>query len=340
MSLREKLERMGGYRDGDPDNDAGGGKADDDMTMQPGPGQTQESIDDLHGKKVDKGDDVKADDKDDKKADDKDDKKADDKDDKKADDKDDKKEIPTGLKNRLDGALKRARDAEAELRKLRQEQAKEPAKEPAAKDDDDDALTIGQAQSRVAELDSEIAKALKDEEKTDEDVTKLLREQRELQEAIREAQAEEERADTRARTTEEIQFDRVVTELEENIPMLNPEHEDYNEDVVQETITLAQALHGQGRNQADSMLLAVDYMKEKLGVSSATVKDVKKTTDVEKNVATAKKLPPDLPGSPGSASDKGGLSGDVTDVTRMTDGEFEAITADEQKLKQLRGDFG
>jgi len=334
MSLREKLERMGGYRDDDAGEDGGGGKADDATTMQPGPGETQESIDDLHGKKVDKGDDVK-DDAAKAKADADAKAKAD------AEDDGDDKKIPTGLKNRLDGALNRAREAEAELRKLRAEQANEPAPEP-AKGDDDGTLTIAQAQDRVAELDGEIAKALKDEEKTDQDVTALLREQRELTEGIREARSEEERAATQARTTEEIQFDRVVTELEEQIPMLNPEDkENYNEDIVQETITLAQALHGQGnRSQADSMLLAVDYMKEKLGVSGTTVADVKKTTDVEKNVGIAKKLPPDLPGTPGSSSDKGGLTGELSDAARMTDPEFEALTADEQKLRQLRGDFG
>lgn len=331
MHLREKLERVMGLQDEVDDDNAGGGTADDDKTVQPGPGETKQSIDDLQATSDDKGDKVD----DDKKADEAkgDDNEADDK--KAADDE------PKGIpKSRLDAALKRAREAEAENRRLLAEQKADD--KPAAKDDDDDddVLTVAQAQKRVAELDGEIAKSIRDEDVTDEQVTALLREQRELQEGIREAENAEFQTETAARTAEEIQFDRVVTELEENIPALNPENKDeYNEDLVQETITLARALNAQGRSQADSMLLAVDYMSDKLGVKAGTIADVKKTTDVEKNVNTAKTMPPDVPGMQGASSDTGGITGEPGDAQRMSDAEFNALTQDEQKLRQLRGDM-
>lgn len=333
MSLREKLERMHGYMDeADDENKPGSGGAEDENAVQPEPGESAESFEARKAEAEKLAAQAEEDDKGDKVVPD-----SDDSGDKKGDEDDEPKGIP---KSRLDSALKRARDAESELRKLRQEQAATPA--PAATDGDDDGTyTIAEAEKRVADLDGEIAKALRDEEKSDDEVTKLLREQRELQEAIHEARVEDERASTRAHTSEEIQFDRVVSELEEQIPLLNPEHDDYNEDLVSETITLAQALHGQGtRTQADSMLLAVDYMSDKLGIKKDVVEDVKKTTNVEKNVETAKKMPPDLPGAPGTTSDKGGLTGEPGDAVRMTDAEFDALTQDEQKLKQLRGDFG
>lgn len=346
MSLRERLERgVLQNKAGDRGDDLPGssdGDAKDDDALQPGPGETPDSVAGLKAAKVDDKPDDKGDDKaDDKK--DADDAKAaadgDDADDKSDDKADDKADIGGIPKSRLDAALKRARTAEADLRKLRAE-PKEPAPAVADDDDDDGTITITQAQDRLEALDLEIAKAAKDEE--DEDGAKLallIREQRELQEGIRDARMEELQADSALQTTEDIQFDRVVTTLEEDIPQLNPEHEDYDDDMVQETITLAQALRAQGRTQADAMLLAVGYMSSKLGIDENAVKDVKLKTDVEKNVDLAKKLPPDLPGVKGTSSDKGGLTGGPADGARMDDAEFAALQEDEERFKILRGDI-
>lgn len=342
--LREKLER-GVLQDKADDDAKGGGAGDDakdDDALQPGPGETTDSVRGLKAAKDepdDKGDDVKADDK----ADEKDDEKAakadesDDKSDDSADKDADKDADIDGIpKSRLDAVLRRARKAEAELRAERAKPKDEPKDEPK---DDDDTITITQAQDRLEALDLEIAKAAKDEE--DEDGAKLallIREQRELQEGIREAQWEEHQADSTRQTTEDIQFDRVVTELEESIPMLNPEHKDYDDDATSETVTLAQALRAQGRTKGDAMLLAVGYMEGKLGIDSSTLKDVKLKTDVEKNVDIAKKMPPDLPGVKGTSSDKGGLTGGPEDGARMDDDEFDALRADDAKFRLLRGD--
>jgi len=338
--LREKLER-GVLRDKADDDAKGGGAGDgdakDDDALQPGPGETSDSVKGLKAAKVDEPDDKGDDAKDDDKDDDAKAAKADD--DSKTDDKDDDKDADiSGIpKSRLDGALKRARAAEAELRKLRAE-PQEPA-EP-QDDDDDGTITMAAAQDRLEALDVEIAKAAKDEEDTDgAKLALLIREQRELQEGIRDARDEEARSETSRQTTEDIQFDRVVTELEENVPMLNPEHEDYDDDITQETVTLAQALRAQGRTSGDAMLLAVGYMEGKLGIDSSTLKDVKLKTDVEKNVDLAKKMPTDLPGVKGTSSDKGGLTGEPADGARMNDDEFDALRSDEEKFKLLRGDM-
>lgn len=335
-------ERLQDKEDGDG---KGGGAADDAKTVQPGPGETPDGIPGLRAATVQKDDDDKKDDKGDTVTDDDDAKKAaaakaaDDKDDDKDDKKDDKDADIKGIpKSRLDAALSRTRAAEKELRELRAKQAAEPATAP-AKDDDDDTLTIAQAETRVSDLDVEIAKAMKDEE--DESGAKLavlLREQRELVEGIQEAKLEDFQTDSRALTSEEIQFDRVVDELESQIPQLDPDHENYDEDLVQETITLAQALNGQGRTQADSMLLAVDYMSGRLGITKDVVADVKKGTDIEKNVKLAAKLPPDLSDAKGVASDKAGVTKDTGKISDMSTDEFNALTDDEDRLKFLRGD--
>lgn len=334
--LREKLE--------DKVDDAKGGGAEDEPTVQPGPGETPDGIPGLRAATVqkdddkdDKGNDVKDDD-DAKKADAA--KASDDKDDDKKDDKKDDKDADIkGIpKSRLDAALARTRAAEKELREVRAKQAAEPATKP-AKDDDDDTLTIAQAEKRVTDLDIEIAKAMKDEEdETGAKLAVLLREQRELAEGIQEAKLEDFQTDHRAQTSEEIQFDRVVDELESQIPQLDPDHDDYDEDLVQETITLAQALNGQGRTQADSMLLAVDYMSGRLGITKDVVADVKKGTDIEKNVKLAKQLPPDLASAKGVASDKAGVTKETGKISDMSTDEFNALTDDEDRLKFLRGD--
>jgi hypothetical protein len=337
--LKERLQ------DKEDGKGAGGGAADDAPTVQAGPGETAESLKTLDG--ADRGDAVKADDKVDDKADDKAAKgsaKDDDKDDKKAagaDDKsDDKSDDDIGgiPKSRLDAVLERARTAEKENRELRAQQTAAPAAAPAATDDDD-SLTIAQAEKRVADLDLEIATAMKDEE--DESGAKLavlIREQRELGQGIQEAKMEDAQVDNRAQTSEEIQFDRVVNELESQIPQLDPHHDEYSEEMVGEVITLAQALNQQGRTQADSMLLAVDYMSGKLGISKQDMASVKKETDVAKNVDTAKKLPPDLSEAKGMSSDKAGVTRETGKVANMSEDEFYTLSEDEERIKFLRGD--
>ena len=361
MSLRERLAREGVLQDKAGDDAKGGGAGDDakdDDALQPGPGETLDSVRGLKvakGDDDDRGDEVKAA-ADAKAAEEKaaaDKKAADDKvaydalsdeekaaaDKKAADDKSGDDDIGGIPKSRLDAVLKRARTAEAEARKLRAEAKPEPDPKD-DKDDDDGSITVAQAQDRLEELDVEIAKTVKSDE--DEDGAKLallIREQRELQEGVRDARMEEMHADSSRTTSEEIQFDRVVTELEENIPQLNPDHADYDDDMAQETVTLAHALRAQGRTQGDAMLLAVGYMANKLGIDEKDVKDVKLKTDVAKNVDLAKKLPPDLPGMKGSSSDKGGLTGGPADGVRMDDAEFDALRADEERFKILRGDI-
>ena len=337
--LREKLEDKA-------DDAKSGGSADDKPTVQPGPGETEDSIvsaglraatvDKKPDEGDDKGDEVKDDDAKAAKDDDKKDDAKAAKDDDKKDDKD--AEIKGIPKSRLDAALARTRAAEKELREVRAKQAAEPAT-TSAKDDDEDTLTIAQAETRVSDLDVEIAKAMKDEEdETGAKLAVLLREQRELSEGIQEAKLEDFQTDSRALTSEEIQFDRVVDELESQIPQLDPDHDDYDEDLVSETITLAQALNGQGRTQADSMLLAVDYMSGRLGITKDVVADVKKGTDIEKNVKLAAKLPPDLTDAKGVASDKAGVTKESGKISDMSTDEFNALTDDEDRLKFLRGD--
>jgi hypothetical protein len=259
-------------------------------------------------------------------------------------DKDDPKiSVP---KARMDAALVRAREAEAradaaELRAAEAERTPAPAK---ADDDDDDTLTIAQAEKRIEALDGEIAKAMKDED--DEGGAKaaaLLREQRELSEGVRDAKLEDATVAQTAQTTESIQFDRVVTDLEDRIPILNEKHDDFDKDLTDEVVDLARALHKQGnRSQGDAMILAVDYMSTKLGIDGTdTLKEVKKKeTDIEGNVDKAKKLPPDLNASKaGSSSDKGGISADSKRAMDMSDAEFEALSGNEEEMSRLRGDF-
>lgn len=332
------------------ENDDGSGNAGGTPKVVAGPGETQDSmVEDLKPVKGDENDD-KGDTVDDeaaaaakkvmadaeKKADD--DAKTDEE--KAAEAKaaaDAKISVP---KTRMDAALARARKAEQEAQTARDAlQAAQTT--PAKPDDDEETITISQAEKRIDELDLEIAKAMKDED--DEDGTKaagLLREQRELREGIQEAQAEDDRATQSANTAEEIQFDRIVTDLEKRIPALDPDHGDYNQDLTDETVTLAKALKGQGYTQGDSMLLAVDYMSEKLGIKGTdTVKTVKKETDIAGNIDKANKLPPDTPGAKGVASDEAGISPDSANAMGMSDTEFEALRQNPEELARLRGDF-
>lgn len=304
---------------------AAGGAAEEEQAVQPGPGETMDSVADLNAKPEEEAkeeateEEAKEEEKEEAKADE-----------------------PSIPKSRLDSALARAREAEAELRRLRTEQASAPAPEPkAAPAQDDDTISRSDAEKRVAELDIEIAAALRNEEMDDSDVAALIREQRELQEGIREVDAAQAQSTQRAMTQQEIQYNAVVVQLEEDVPVINPDSEKYDDDLAREVLTLAQALAQQGRTPSDALLLAVDYMSPKLGISQETAENVRKETNIERNTAVAEKMPPDVPGMQGTSSDKAGATGTAADVERMADAEFNALVDNDlERYKQLRGDFG
>lgn len=328
--LIEKLMRGPLLQAAKEEGDAGGA-AEENQAMQPGPGETMDSVADLNTKPEEEAKEEAKEEATEEEA------KEEEKEEAKASE-------PSIPKSRLDAALARAREAEAELRKMRSapaEQQTAPASTPAPAQDDD-TITRNDAEKRVSELDVEIAKALRDEETTDDQVAALIREQRELQEGIRELDAMEQQSASRTQTQQEIQYNAVVVQLEEDVPVLNPDSDQYSDELAQEVLTLAHALAQQGgRTPSDSLLLAVDYMGAKLGIDKGQTDAIRKETNIERNAAVAEKMPPDVPGMQGTSSDKAGMAGTAADAERMADTEFNALVEnDVERYKQLRGDFG
>lgn len=326
----------------------------------PAPGETQEAYDLKMQEAADRGDVVKepdADDKtDDKKADTKadaddkkDDKKADDTkaaDDKDADKKDDKKDDKVSIpKFRYDAAAARARKAEekaaaAEARIQELLGAKAPE---GAKTTGDEPLTVEQAEDRIIAIDDELEEAVEADDS--KKMLLLMREQRELRDGIYDVQLEQAVKTGSTTAVNDVQLERVITEIETQIPVLDPNSETYDDALAIETLELADALELKGNTPAEAMLQAVDYMSSKLGEGAAdAVKDAKsepKKTDLERNKKVADSTT-DLPGSKGgSDSDKAGHSADKPNIAAMSDKEFNTMVDEApEEHARLRGDFG
>lgn len=341
--LREKL--MDEVED--DNKPAGGG---------PAPGETQEAYD-LKQQAEDRGDVVTEPDADDKTDDKKaaaDDKKADDTkatDDKDADKKDDKDEKDTKVsipKFRYDAAAARARKAEekaaaAEAR-IQELLGQKPPQGATQTPTGDEPLTVAQAEDRILAIDDELEEAVEADDS--KKMLMLMREQRELRDGIYDVQLEQATKSGTTAAVNDVQLDRVITEIEEQIPVLNPNSETYDDVLAVETLELADALELKGNTTpAEAMMQAVEYMSSKLGEGAAeAVADAKsdpKKTDLERNKKVADSTT-DLPGSKGgSDSDKAGLAADKPNIASMSDKEFNTMVDESpEEHARLRGDFG
>ncbi len=332
--------------------------ADDDQKPAaggPAPGETQEAYDLKIAAAKDRGDvvDDKVDDKtDDKKAADEkavadkkaaDDKAADDKtDDKKDDKKDDKVSIP---KFRYDAAAARARKAEEKAAAAEariQELLGQKAPQGATTQPGDEPLTVDQAEDRILAIDDELETAVEADDA--KKMLQLMREQRELRDGIYSVQLDQAVKTGSTSAVNDVQLERVITEIETQIPVLDPNSETYSDALAVETLELAEAIELKGNTPAEAMLQAVDYMSSKLGEGAAdVVKDAKtepKKTDLERNKKVADTTT-DLPGAKGgSDSDKAGLAADKPNIAVMSDGEFNTMMDEApEEHARLRGDF-
>lgn len=330
----------------------------------PAPGETQEAYDLKLAAEADRGDAVKPDDKVDDKVDDEkaaaEKKAADEKavaakaaadkkaaggeglDDKVDDKKDGKVSIP---KFRYDAAAARARKAEekaaaaeARIQELLGAKAPQGATQPTG----DEPLTVDQAEDRILTIDDELEKAVESDDA--KKMLQLMREQRELRDGIYSVQLEQAVKTGSKTAVNDVQLERVITEIETQIPVLDPNSETYDDALAVETLELADALELKGDTPAEAMLQAVDYMSSKLGEGAAdAVKDAKtepKKTDLDRNKKVAENST-DLPGAKGGTdSDKAGLSADKPNIASMSDGEFNTMMDDApEEHARLRGDF-
>lgn len=245
-----------------------------------------------------------------------------------------KKDEPRIPKARFDEAVNKERERvaalERQLAELQAAQAQVKKQEDTAKLD-----------AEISELESQRAKFLIDgeTEKATEIASVIRAKERQL--AIEESRSMSAQAKEQAR--EEIRMELTVEKIEGEYPALNPDAEEFDEDLVELVLSKQRTLM-QKENLSPSKALAkaATSVMSRFGAKApepeqkGLKKDVedRKQAQVKKNIETAKKQPASMKDS-GLDSDK--MGDKAIDIANMSFEEFEALP--EATRAKLRGDF-
>jgi len=244
-------------------------------------------------------------------------------------------------KHRFDSSQAARRRAEDEVRRLSGELAKKEAASPGTATN----VPGDQAEldTKQEALDEKIAKATLDGDNLE--VKRLTKESRHMERDFLRAEARDTSARQSGVVVARLKLDQTIEMLEGEYPAMDPDSKQYDAELVNEILDLQEDLVRGGRyTPADAMLRAVGYVMkgashEEQPDAGNEVKDPpppeKRKTNVEKNIDTDNRQPPDMDGV-GSDSNKSGLTG-TPDVNKITEDEFKALP--DSTLKRMRGDF-
>jgi len=204
---------------------------------------------------------------------------------------------------------------------------------------------IAETETQLLALEGEYNKLLVDGEV--EKATTKMREIRQLERSINEQKNTLVSAAAEARAIERVRYDTTVERIEAAYPIMNPDHEDFDQAKVAEVIELKTAFQAQGATPAAALQKAVKYVlgaettKEKGAVevkAKVETKDVaaeRKAAALKKNVDAAAKTPANLAAA-GLNSDELGGTLTAERAMKMSQKDFAAL--DEKSLAKLRGD--
>jgi hypothetical protein len=208
-----------------------------------------------------------------------------------------------------------------------------------------------QIDAKIDELMVKHAEAIKEGDA--EGAAQTMRELMHLQRDSFNAEMQAQLAETKTSVKAETELDTLIDNITENLPVFDPDHESYDQGVVDEVLFDQDAYISRGMTPAAALNRAVNnainngLLDDFLATQDAAPADAveqeeapaekkanKRKTDVNKNVDTANKQPPRTKQS-GQGSEAQGSQG--VDVTSMSDEEFNALP--ESKLRELRGDL-
>lgn len=227
-------------------------------------------------------------------------------------------------KHRYDSAAKRAKAAETELAKTKQqlEQVNSTTTTSGG-----DPKTVQDFEAKIDELDTKIEEARKDGDA--DEVVKLVKEQRTYERSMFSQIAKDEATGAGTAAQQAVAFDNLVDKLEQDYPVFNQDSKEFDQELVDEVLEMHEAFVAKGDAPATAMAKAVGYILPEKPTSNA------RNTDTAKNLKAAQQQAPAMGGA-GAGSDAGGDSGDGADVANMTEAEFDALPAETKK--RLRGD--
>lgn len=204
---------------------------------------------------------------------------------------------------------------------------------------------ITEAEDALLKMEKDYNKAVSDG-KVDE-ASALMSRIRRTERNIIEAKADLKTQAAEARAYERVRFDVTIERLEAAYPVMNPDHDSYDEATVKEVLELKDAYQlkgytpSQAAQKACTVLLGAETRKQEQATTTearVTEKDVaaeRKAAAVKKNVDTQGKQPPNT-AKVGQDSDQMGGRLDAKAIMKMSQAEFAKV--DEKELARLRGD--
>lgn len=204
-------------------------------------------------------------------------------------------------------------------------------------------------EDEIIKLEGEYNKAIVDGK--NEDATKIMRQIRVLDRDVSTMQTKLATDAAESRAYERARYDIAVDRIEEAYPVLNPDHDEFDETKVKKITTIARAYQIDGMTPAKALQEAV---KDLLGepktkaqeqattvtprVDEAAAAKAKREEEAREKAAKAAGQQPPSSKDVGKDADKLGGSGTLsaTDVMKMNYGDFSKL--DEATLARLRGD--
>ena len=213
--------------------------------------------------------------------------------------------------------------------------------------------------AKVADINAELTAAENDLIKLEGEYTKLMidgeaekaaakmAEIRKLDRSISEQKSDMKVQAAESRAVERVRFDTVVERVEAAYPVMNPDHDDYDQETVQDVIDLKVTYERRGATpsaalqKAVTKLLGAETKKQETAttvtpkVDAATVAAERKEAATKAGIDAAKKTPA-TSAKAGIDTDK--LGGGITakNVMNMSQSEFAKL--DPSLLADLRGD--
>lgn len=228
-------------------------------------------------------------------------------------------------KARFDQAVQKERERaaalQAELEALKGRQVKQ-----------DKDLQLQEAERQLAALQDQYEDALLEGDKEGARTARMQANQ--LRDQIYDYKSQVAAHQARSSAVQDVQFKDMVATVEETYPVLDPDSEDYDQDITDEVMEVMDAFIQAGRARADALAKAVGYVfRQAAPVAAAptlTREDMARAARL-KAVAAAKAQPPS---TVKTGLDNGG--GDL-DVRTLTPAKFDKLS-DEEKAR-LRGDL-
>lgn len=205
---------------------------------------------------------------------------------------------------------------------------------------------ITAAETEILKLEGEYAKLLTDGET--EKAVAVMSKIRKIERDMTDAKADMKTQAAVSLAVENTRYGVALERIEAAFPQLNPDHDDYDEDLMTDVADLKVTYQRRGMTPTDALQKAVKKLvgtetskqeaatEVKPQVAAKDVAAERKKAAVEKALDGAKKTPPSTK-DVGMDSDKAGGTISAKDVMKMSYKDFSALP--EETLARMRGDM-